>query len=273
MAVCYRHKDRETGVSCSSCGNPICTDCMTPTPVGMRCPECSRDRTPVRTLRNMHADPTATYVLIAINVLLFVGASAGGSSLTGGPSGSVAADLALFGPAVSDGDYWRLITGGFMHAGLIHIGFNMYILYWLGTMLEPLLGHTKFLALYFASLLSGSFGALLLSPNSVTVGASGAVFGLMGGAFVFQRMRGVDPMASGIGPIILLNLGLTFVIGGISIGGHLGGLVGGALAAFVMERLMQRRAGNLMPVLACVAVAALAVAGSLAVAANATGIG
>src|SRR4051794_17754724 len=144
MATCYRHPNRETGVSCSSCGNPICPDCMTPTPVGMRCPDCSRDRTPVRTLRSMQADPTATYVLIAVNVLLFIGSSAGGSSLTGGPGGSVAADLALYGPAVSDGDYWRLITGGFMHAGLIHIAFNMYILYWLGTMLEPALGHVKF---------------------------------------------------------------------------------------------------------------------------------
>src|SRR5919202_1453872 len=254
MATCYRHPSRETGVSCSSCGRSICPDCMTATPVGMRCPECARQRTAVRTLRTMHADPIATYALIAINVLLFIGSS-GGQLMSTGLSGSVAHDLALYGPAVADGDYWRLITGGFLHAGLIHIGFNMYVLYWLGTMLEPALGHVKFLALYFASLLCGSFGALLLTPDGFTVGASGAVFGLMGAAFVFQRLRGIDPMASGIGPVILLNLGLSFVIGGISIGGHLGGLAGGALAAFAMERLMQRRPGDLMPVLACVGVA------------------
>src|SRR3712207_330308 len=116
MATCYRHPTRETGVSCSNCGNPICPDCMTATPVGMRCPECARQKTAVRTLRSMHADPTVTYVLIAINVLLFFGTAAGGSSLTGGGSGStVFRDLALFGPAVEPGgDYWRLVTAGFL---------------------------------------------------------------------------------------------------------------------------------------------------------------
>src|ERR671914_322066 len=266
MAVCYRHPNRETGVSCSNCGNPICPDCMTATPVGMRCPDCSKQRTPVRTLRNVYADPTVTYVLIAVNVLLFIGSTAGGSSFAGRPGGSVVTDLALFGPAVENGDWWRLVTSGFMHAGVIHILFNMYILYWLGTMLEPVLGHVRFGALYFASLLCGSFGVLLLDPDAVTVGASGAVFGLMGGAFVLQRLRGVDPMASGLGPIILLNLAITFVIPGISIGGHLGGLVGGAATAYVMDQLAQRRRGVVLPVIACVAVGALAVAGSLAVA-------
>jgi membrane associated rhomboid family serine protease len=265
MAVCYRHPDRQTGVSCSNCGNPICPDCMTATPVGMRCPECARQKTPVRTLRNIYADPTVTYVLIAVNVLLFIGATAGGSSFAGGPGGSVAADLALFGPAVEAGDWWRLVTSGFMHAGVIHILFNMYILYWLGTMLEPVLGHVRFVALYLASLLCGSFGVLLLSPNSVTVGASGAVFGLMGAAFVLQRLRGVDPMASGIGPVILLNLAITFIIPGISIGGHLGGLAGGAATAFLMDQASRRRRGVALPVAACVAVGALAVAGSFAV--------
>jgi membrane associated rhomboid family serine protease len=266
MAVCYRHPNRETGVSCSNCGRPICPDCMTATPVGMRCPECSRQRTPVRTMRSMQTEPTATYILIAINVLVFVGATAGGSSFAGRPEGSVAADLGLFGPAVENGDWWRLVTSGFMHAGVLHILFNMYILYWLGTMLEPALGRVRFVALYFTSLLCGSFGVLLLSPDQLTVGASGAVFGLMGAAFVLQRLRGMDPMASGIGPIILLNLGITFIIPGISIGGHLGGLIGGAATAYVMDLIAQRRAGIALPVAVSVAVAALAVAGSFAVA-------
>ena len=140
-------------------------------------------------------------------------------------------DLALWGPAIDVGhDYYRLVTAGFLHSGLLHIGFNMYILYWLGTMLEPALGHPRFVALYFASLLAGSAGALVFSPNAVTVGASGAVFGLMGAAFVMQRARGIDPMQSGIGPVILFNLVLSFVIPNISIGGHIGGLVGGAAA-------------------------------------------
>jgi len=232
MATCYRHPSRETGVSCSNCGNPICPDCMTATPVGMRCPDCAGQKQRVQTLRSMHADPTVTYVLIAINVLMFVAAGAGGSWLTGSGGGSqVFSDFALYGPAVDIGhDYWRLVTSGFLHSGLLHIGFNMYILYWLGTMLEPSLGHVRFLALYLTSLVSGSFGALLLSPNAVTVGASGAVFGLMGAAFVLYRARGIDPMQAGIGPMILLNLGITFLIPNISIGGPIRGLVGGGVA-------------------------------------------
>jgi membrane associated rhomboid family serine protease len=267
MATCYRHPSRETGVSCSNCGKPICPDCMTPTPVGMRCPDCAGQKQRVQSLRSMHVDPTVTYVLIAINVLMFLGSGAGGSFLTGsGGSSRVFQDLALWGPAIDIGhDYWRLVTAGFLHSGLLHIGFNMYILYWLGTMLEPALGHARFLALYFASLLAGSFGALLLSPNAVTVGASGAVFGLMGAAFVMQRARGIDPMQSGIGPVILLNLAISFVIPNISIGGHLGGLIGGAAAAFAMERLAGRRPGIAAPIAACVFVGAVAAVAAIAV--------
>jgi membrane associated rhomboid family serine protease len=267
MATCYRHPNRETGVSCSNCGNPICPDCMTATPVGMRCPDCAGQRQRVHTLRSMHVDPTVTYVLIAVNVLMFLGAGAGGSFLTGSGGGSrVFLDFALFGPAVADGDYWRLVTSGFLHSGLLHIGFNMYILYWLGTMMEPSLGHARFLALYLTSLLAGSFGALLLSPNAVTVGASGAVFGLMGAAFVLQRAAGIDPMQSGIGPVILFNLALSFIIPNISIGGHLGGLIGGAIAAFVMDRLAGRVRGAAAPIAACLAIGAAAAVAAVAVA-------
>jgi membrane associated rhomboid family serine protease len=274
MATCYRHPSRQTGVSCSNCGNPICPDCMTATPVGMRCPDCAGRRQRVHTLRTMHAEPTATYVLIAVNVLMFVAAGAGGSWITGsGGRSTVFQDFALYGPAVDAGhDYYRLITSGFLHSGLLHIGFNMYILYWLGTMLEPSLGHVRFLALYFTSLVSGSFGALLLSPTSVTVGASGAVFGLMGAAFVMQRARGIDPMQTGIGPIILLNLALSFLIPHISIGGHLGGLVGGAAAAFAMDRLAGVRRGVALPVAACVAIGLVAAVAAVAVAGRATGV-
>jgi membrane associated rhomboid family serine protease len=261
MATCYRHPSRETGVSCSNCGNPICPDCMTATPVGMRCPDCAGQKQRVQTMRSLHADPTVTYVLIAINVLLFLGS---GGSLGGGGGNRVFQDFALWGPLVADGDYWRLVTSGFLHSGILHLGFNMYVLYWLGTMLEPSLGHVRFTALYFASMLAGSFGVMLLSPNSVTVGASGAVFGLMAAAFVMQHARGINPMQSGLGPVILLNIGITFLVPNISIGGHLGGLVGGALAAFLMDRIARGRvpAG----VAACVAVGVVAAAGAIAVA-------
>ena len=264
MATCYRHPNRETGVSCSNCGNPICPDCMTSTPVGMRCPDCARQKTQVKTMASMTRDPVVTYILIAINVLAYFGAS----STPGGR-----ADYGLFGLAISEGDeFWRLITSGFMHGGLVHLLLNMYVLWWLGNLLEPGLGRARFLGLYFASLLAGSFGALLLSPDALTVGASGAVFGLMAAAFVMQRARGIDPMQSGIGPVLLLNLGITFLIPGISIGGHLGGIVGGALAAFLIDKIDERRLGVVPAIAACVLVAAAATAGAIAAAGQTTGI-
>jgi membrane associated rhomboid family serine protease len=274
MAVCYRHPGRETGVSCSNCGRPICPDCMTATPVGMRCPECSRQKTQVRTLRNIYAEPTVTYVLIGINVLMYLGLMA-----SGGRGGLVYEDLTLFTFAMNDsgqfigvaeGDYWRLITAGFLHSvNPIHILLNMYALYLLGTMLEPVLGNLRFTALYFASLLAGSAGALVTAAvNQPTVGASGAVFGLMAAAFVFQRARGIDPWRSGLGPVILFNLIFPFLFPGlnISVGGHIGGLVGGAVAALAMERLGTVRRGDLLPVLSCVVVGAVSVAAAIAIA-------
>src|SRR5206468_8833921 len=174
------------------------------------------------------------YVLIAINVLAFLGELAGGSGAASGAGGSVADKGGLIGPAVADGEYWRLVTSGFLHAGFIHIAFNMYLLYILGTLLEPAIGRTRFLVLYFTSLLGGSLGALLVSPNTLTVGASGAVFGLMGGAVVILRARGFDPMASGIPALIALNLLITFVFPGIAIGGHLRRPVAGVLSAYVL---------------------------------------
>jgi membrane associated rhomboid family serine protease len=257
MAVCYRHPSRDTGVSCSNCGRPICPDCMTPTQVGMRCPECARQTTKVRNLRTTYDRPVVTIALIAINVLVYFGGSTRAGFLS---------DFGLYGPAVANGDWWRLVTAGFLHGGLLHIGFNMYILWFLGNLLEPALGPVRFAALYFASLLAGSFGALLFSPEALTVGASGAVFGLMGATFVMQRARGIDPMAGGIGPMILLNLVIGFLPGlNISIGGHVGGLIGGALAGWIIDQLQSRRVGGVMaPVVVCVAIGAIAVAASFA---------
>jgi membrane associated rhomboid family serine protease len=265
MATCYRHPSRETGVSCSNCGNPICPDCMTATPVGMRCPDCARQKTQVRTMRTMAVEPIVTYALIAINVLTYIGTTAQGSALGGNGHSQSFNDLALFGPAVADGDYWRLLTSGFLHVSIIHIALNMYVLWWLGRELEPSLGHVRFAALYFASLLCGSFGALLLSPDSLTAGASGAIFGLFGAAFMIGRARGIDVMRNGIGPLILFNLVFTFLVGGISIGGHLGGLIGGGIAGAVMEYFAQRRGSTLPGIGACVVLGVAAVVGSLAI--------
>jgi membrane associated rhomboid family serine protease len=207
---------------------------MTPTPVGMRCPECSRERTKVKSLRTMTTEPRVTYALIAINVIAFL--ASGRFGVNGGGGSKVWDKGVLFGPLIHDQhEYWRLVTGGFLHAGFLHIAFNMYLLYLLGQMLEPVLGSVRFAALYMTSLLAGSFGALLVSPHSVTVGASGAVFGLMGAAFTEQRRRGIDPFQTGIGGLILINLLFSFVFSGISIGGHIGGLIGGVLAGAAFE--------------------------------------
>jgi membrane associated rhomboid family serine protease len=269
MATCYRHPDRETGVSCSSCGRPICPDCMTPSPVGMRCPECARQRTTVRTAAAITRgeEPIVTYAIIVLCVLAFIGEMAGGAGLGFGRAGGTLVEKgALFGPAIEfDHEYWRLITNGFLHAGFLHIAFNMYLLWYLGRLLEPALGHVRFTAIYLTSLLAGSFGALLVEPNGVTLGASGAVFGLMGAAVVEYRRRGIGFLESGIGVLILLNLGLSFIVPGIAIGGHIGGLIGGVLAALAMN-FGARFRSLALSLAGCLVVAGVAVAGAVAVA-------
>jgi membrane associated rhomboid family serine protease len=270
--TCYRHPDRETAVSCSSCGRPICPDCMTPTPVGMRCPECSRQRTKV--VRGAGGDATgfrrspATYVLIAINVIAYlIEITAGSGGFDAG--GRVVVDYALFGPSVAEGEWYRLLTSGFLHASLLHIGFNMFLLYLLGQLLEPALGTPRFVALYLASLLAGSLGALLLDPNALTLGASGAVFGLAGATFVIARGRGMDAIASQIGFLIVFNLIFSFLAPRISVGGHLGGLLGGAICALVIvagERGMLGPNRRFVELVGIAAVGIGALVGALAVA-------
>jgi len=245
---------------------------MTPTPVGMRCPECASQRTEVR--RGQAAlQPsgyTATFVLIALNVAAYLAEIAGGSGGLSGTNGSVIDNFALQGNAVADGEWYRLLTGGFLHAGLIHIGFNMFALYVLGRLLEPAIGTPRFVALYFASLFAGALGAIALtSPGTPTVGASGAIFGLFGAAFVIARGRGLNQLASELGIILLLNLGLTFGIPGISIGGHLGGVIGGILCALLIvagERGSLGSNPRVAEILGMAAIGALSIVAAIAIA-------
>ena len=233
---CYRHPDREGAVRCRRCERPICTDDMIQAPVGFQCPECVRGSgTTVRTIRDVAAAnrPLVTQAIVALCVLAFLPSLAGGGTMGRG-SGGFVRDLGLFGPAVAAGEWYRVFTSAFLHAGLIHIGFNMWLLWQLGGMLEPALGRLRYGLVAYTALVSGSFGVLLLSPRALTVGASGIVFGLMGAAFLAMRARGIDPMQTGIGGLILINLLLTFTIPGISIGGHVGGLVGGATAGWLL---------------------------------------
>ncbi|MBA2631355.1 MAG: rhomboid family intramembrane serine protease [Thermoleophilaceae bacterium] len=268
MQTCYRHPSRETGVSCSNCGRPICPDCMTSTSVGMRCPECARQKTRARTARSGAEEPSLTYLLIGLNVLVAVGALLGGASATGGGIGgsSLLQDGSVSRFFIGEGEYWRLVTAGFLHAGFFHLLFNMFSLYILGSMLEPTVGRLRFGTIYFVSLLAGSFGALLLEPDAPTVGASGAIFGLMAATAVVMRNRGIGIMESGLGIWIVLNLVITFSVPNISIGGHIGGFIGGGLAAALLFDVRERlRLPNMVPAALCAALAALAVAGSVAV--------
>lgn len=243
---------------------------MTTTPVGMRCPECSKQRTVVKTLRNTARRPEVTFALIAINAVVFL--TEGNFTLSGQPTGKIYEEGALFGSirgvptlGVAHGQWWRIITSGFMHENLIHIGFNMYVLYVLGQMLEPALGRLRFGTIYAVSLLTGSFGALLVTPHSPTVGASGAIFGLMGAAAVEMRARQIPIMQSGVGGLILLNLVISFTLPGISWGGHIGGLIGGAVAALVIQ-LGARYRVQALALVGCAAIGIAALAGSILIA-------
>ncbi len=243
---------------------------MTPTPVGMRCPECSHQRTPVRTMRDIRAPRiSATLALVAINVVVFIASavSAGGLAAFNATDGSLVQHGALDGPAIAIGhQYWRLVTAGFLHASIPHVLFNMLSLYFLGMMLEPAIGRGWFLAVYGVSLLTGSLGALLVTPNALTLGASGAVFGIAGAALVVMRARGLSLARSGLPLFLALNLILGFSVVGISIGGHIGGLIGGVLTGALIVELSERRRARALAAAGCLALAAVAVAASLLVA-------
>lgn len=236
--TCYRHPDRRAGVRCQRCERLICPQCMSTASVGFHCPECAKGGSQKVYTRANWSDamrrPVVAQLLIAVNAIVYVVGLVESSRNAVAGRGGFARDGGLFGPSVDAGEWWRVITSGFLHGGMIHLLFNMLALYNLATLLEPLLGRSRFAALYGTSLLTGSLGVLLVSPDALTVGASGAVFGLMGALVIAQRSRGIDPFSSGVGGIIAINLLITFTIPGISIGGHVGGLVGGLVCGWVL---------------------------------------
>jgi membrane associated rhomboid family serine protease len=235
---CYRHPDRETGRRCTRCGKPACGDCLVQVAVGSQCVDCIKAARPdVKTRAkfwNARQPTLVTYSLIVINILVYLWTVSANRTLDFGrfPHGELT--LALDKPDVHAGEYYRLISSGFLHFNLFHIGMNMLLLFQLGQLLEPAIGRVRFGLLYFASLLAGSLGALMLQPNGLTGGASGAVFGLMAAAAIGMHRRGVNVFRTGIGTILVLNLVITFTIPGISIGGHLGGVFAGAICGWVI---------------------------------------
>jgi membrane associated rhomboid family serine protease len=243
---------------------------MTTSPVGMRCPECSKQGTKVMRLRDMATVPRVTYALIAINVIAFLTEQGQFTIYGSSIRGRVIEEGVLYRAPIHEAhQYWRLITSGFLHENLIHIGFNMYLLYLLGLMLEPSIGSLRFGVIYFTALLAGSFGVVLVTSEP-SLGASGAVFGLMGAAVVELRARRLSVMQSGIGGLIVINLVLSFSIAGISYGAHVGGLIGGALAAFAIRSADARRVPAL-GIIACLLLSAAAVFGAIAVSASGSG--
>jgi membrane associated rhomboid family serine protease len=240
MAYCYRHPDRETGLACSECGRPICTECMTVAPVGLRCPDHSgkpqgvaRVRSSVRRASYAGTGALVTKALIALNVGVYLAELGQGGDVNGFGS-SIFLHGYLRAHEVADGDWWRLITAAFLHYGPVHLGLNMLALWWFGAPLEEALGRGRYLLLYLVSGLAGSAGALLLSPDVATVGASGAIFGILGAALVLERQG--TPVFGGALMLIVINLVFTFSVGNISVGGHLGGLAGGILGTLALSR-------------------------------------
>ncbi|TML18133.1 MAG: rhomboid family intramembrane serine protease [Actinobacteria bacterium] len=240
--TCYRHPDRVTGLSCSECGRPICTECMTMAPVGIRCPEHSGK--PQGVQRVTHgvqrasfegAGAKVTKLLIGVNVAVYVAELIQGGGVYGVGS-TIYEKGVLWAPFVANGDYWRLITAAFLHYGPFHLLLNMLGLYWFGSLLEHRIGSGRFLLLYLVSGLAGSAGALVISPTNPTVGASGAIFGILGAGLVLEQQRDYVFGGSALG-VIIANLVLTFAWShNISVGGHIGGLIGGAAATLALSR-------------------------------------
>ena len=243
--------------------------------VGFHCPECThKGRQKVVNARALVTRPVVTLVLVAANLAIF-GADLLSPVITVNELADLpfrgmhqlSAEGALFGPSVAAGDWWRPVTGGFLHVNIAHVGFNMFLLWQLGGLLEPAVKRLGFSVLYVLSLLGGSFLTLILDNDAVTVGASGAVFGLMGATFIAMRSRGINPFQTGIGPLIIINLVFTFAVPNISVGGHIGGLAAGALGGWILWEAGPRFGPKSpVPVLVCGLLAVALFAGCLAVA-------
>lgn len=239
---------------------------MTQASVGFHCPECTRQGAnkvvTARTGAFAGDQPIVTQVLIALNAFAFVATLVTGGGLWGSGESNITEQGVLIGAwppnrapvqGVAAGEWWRVFTGGFLHQGILHLAMNMFVLWIIGAQIERAIGKSRYLALYVTCLVAGAFAVLLVDPLQPTLGASGAIFGLLGAAVALQRSRGINPWQSGIAGLIVLNLVITFTIPGISVAGHVGGLVGGLVAGYVMFEFEKRSVSTAVAVGTCLA--------------------
>lgn len=230
--ACVRHPDRPTGLQCTRCGRPACPECLRAASVGQHCVDCvgegARATPRWRTVAGASRTgrPVVVPALIAINVAVFALTVAAAGSVSDNYASVLFRQTSLIPALVAHGEWWRLVTSGFLHFGLLHLAFNMIALWMIGREVETVLGRGRLLAVYLVSLLGGSAAVMLFSGAGQTAGASGAVFGLMGAlAVLLYRLR--MPAGQAIG-LIAVNIVLSLLIPGISLTAHLGGLVVGA---------------------------------------------
>jgi membrane associated rhomboid family serine protease len=281
VETCYRHPSVETGVHCTRCGRPICPECMIPAPVGYQCPECVRSsrqefhRAGRRVATAPGRGPTITNaILLVLAAVYLLEVSVGGpGSLIEGPGtrdlirlgasiGVAPIDGHLVG--VASGQYWRLFTAMFLHAGILHIAFNAYALYLFGNVVEVELGRMRLIVLYLVTGLTASAVSYAFGPAMVAgVGASGAIFGLFGVFFAYSwRRRDLAFYAARVRTavmLIVLNLVISFSIPGIDWRAHVGGLVSGVVAGAAADGFGDRRSRNATFVAAAVCIALLAI--------------
>lgn len=239
---CHRHPDRPTGLACSRCGRPACPECLSQAPVGFHCTDC------VAADRRAHAAhhtpapgragaatgdgpfrPVITYVLIGLNVLIYlITVVQSGELMNNQVGSSLFNDWSLIPGLVADGEYFRLLGSGFLHFGPIHLLANMYALYVVGALCEQALGRGRYLTIYLLSLFGGAAAVMYGPWNAQTAGASGAVFGLFGAVLILLLRNKRSPAM--IGTVIVLNVIISVTVPGISLAGHLGGLVAGTVA-------------------------------------------
>jgi len=245
--VCYRHQSRHTGLACSECGKPICADCSIDTPVGQRCPDCAKTQGRHRVIdarrtmgaRSGFAGAPMTQIIVYVTTAFYVI-----GFLNPEIEHRLLESLALFTPAVADGDLWRIVSHALLHGSPLHILFNMYALYLFGPSLERRVGSLPFFAFYVAAAAAGGAAFVVLREDGLAVGASGAIFGLLG-AWIYASWR-VRHTPAGraqfnqLAVLLAINMALPLLIPRVAWEGHLGGLVAGVAITWAWQALEKR---------------------------------